>query len=248
MEKRNLNWVTWGFAALTILVVVMMLMNTLRRPVQITLPDTTEQSDPSTEQSDRSENALTVVEITPETVQAAVATLSRPESYRRTITVEQFWGESSGTYEVTTAVSGGWTRTDRTMPDGRVRHCISGEHAVYVWYQNETKLYTGVPGEITPDQDQSIPTYEDLLTLPTEEIVTADYRRISDVDCIYVEVVSEERDSTLRYWVSVETGLLVVAEKLEGEKTVYRMASLFLDPSEPAASEFLLPNGTQLVS
>lgn len=248
MEKRNLNWVTWGFVALTILVVVMMLMNTLRRPAQITLPDTTEQSDLSTDQTDRSEDALTVVEITPETVQAAVATLSRPESYRRTITVEQFWGESSGTYEVTATVSGGWTRTDRTMPDGRVRHCISGEHAVYVWYQNETKLYTGVPGEITPDQDQSIPTYEDILTLPSEEIVIADYRRISDVDCIYVEAVSEEQGTTLRYWVSVETGLLVVAEKLQDGETVYRMASLSVDATEPVASEFLLPNGTQLVS
>lgn len=247
MEKRNLNWVTWSFVILAILVIGMMLMNTLRRPGKITLPDTTVQAGQVVDPADRSEDALTVVEITPETVQAAIATLSRPETYRRTITVEQFWGDSSGTYEVTAAVLNGWTRTDRTMPDGRVRHCISGSDAVYIWYNNETRLYTGLPGEITPDHDQSIPTYEDILTLPREEIVTADYRRISDVDCIYVEAVTDGGDQTLRYWVSVESGLLVVAEKLVGEETVYRMASLDLDQAEPAASEFTLPDGTRLV-
>lgn len=247
MEKRNLNWVTWSFVALTVLVIGMMLMNTMRRPGTITLPDTTTPPNQIIDTSDRAEDALTVIEITPETVQAAVATLSRPDSYRRTITVEQFWGESSGTYELTTTVSGGWTRTDRTMPDGRIRHCINGSDTVYIWYNNETRLYTGVPGEITADHEQSIPTYEEILELPQEEIQFADYRCVSNVNCIYVEAGPADGSYTLRYWVNVETGLLVVAEKLIEDEAVYRMASLSIDQTEPSAAEFTLPNGTCLI-
>ena len=247
MDKRNLNWVTWSFVILTALVVGMMLMNTMRRPGDITLPDTTMKTDQLIDESDKTNGALTVVEITPETVQAAIATLSRPEAYRRTITLEQFWEDSSGANEITTTVYGAWTRTDRTMPDGRIRHCISGTGAVYIWYNNETKLYTGVPGEITADNEQSIPTYEEILELPQEEITVADYRRVSDVDCIYVEAVSSDGDCTLRYWVSVETGLLVAAEKLLDDETVYRMGALTIDQMEPSSAEFTLPNGNQLI-
>lgn len=245
MDKRNLNWVTWSFVILTALVVGMMLMNTMRRPGDITLPDTTVKNDQIIDDSDKDNDALTVVKITPETVQAAIATLSRPESYRRTITLEQFWDNGSASYEITTTVNGAWTRTDRTMPDGRVRHCISGPDVVYIWYNNEQELYTGSPGEITADNEQSIPTYEEILELPQEEIVVADYRSVSDVNCIYVEAA--DINCTLRYWLSVESGLLVAAEKLLDEETVYRMGALTVDQTEASAADFTLPNGNQLI-
>ena len=126
MDKRNLNWITWSFIVGTVIVVVIMLMNTLQRPEHIVLPDTTAASDQIAEDPGNDGDALTVVEITPKTVQSAIATLSRPETYRRTVTVEQFWSTGSGSYETTVTVSGGWTRMDRTMPDGRVRHSIIG--------------------------------------------------------------------------------------------------------------------------
>ena len=247
MDKRNLNWVTWSFVILTVLVVGMMLMNTMRHPGNITLPDTTVKTDQVIDETDQADGALTVVKISPETVQSAIATLSRPETYSRTITVEQFWGDSSGSYEVTAAVYEGWTRTDRTMPDGRIRHSISGSDAVYIWYNNEKNIYTGKPGEISADNEQSIPTYEEILNLPADEISVADYRSVSDVNCIYVEAVSAGGDRTLRYWVSVDTGLLVAAEKLVEQETVYRMGALTVDQTEPTAADFTLPTGQQLI-
>ena len=67
-----------------------------------------------------------------DSVQTAVATLARPQAYRRTVTVEQLWKGGSGSYEVAVAVRGEWTRTDRTMPDGRVRHTITGPEQVSI--------------------------------------------------------------------------------------------------------------------
>lgn len=244
MEKRSLSWAAWCFAGLTVLVVGMMLANTLRRPAEITLPDTTER--PSQTPSETQDSTLTIVEITPETVQAAVATLARPELYSRSIVVEQFWESGSASYEVSAAVSGAWTRTDRTLSDGNVRHCISGTDSVYIWYNHETQFYQGTRGEITPDNEQTIPTYEEILSLSLEAITVADYQRKDDVNCIYVE--ASEENSTLRYWVSVETGLLAAAEKLVGETMVYRMSAQALELAEPTVEDFTLPDGTQLLS
>lgn len=247
MEKRKLKWLTWGVVIFMVLAVGLMLSGTLRRTTHITLPE----AEPSTEQNSEGpssiDGALTVIEVTPSTVQAAIATLARPESYRRTVTIEQLWNSGAGSYEVTVTVNGVWTRTDRTMPDGRARHTITGPETVYVWYNNEEAVYSGPVGAISADVEQSIPTYEDILELPVEQITAADYRTISDVYCIYVETTEDTAGYVLRYWVSVDTGLLVAAEKLEGNSTVYRMAALTADQTVETESSFQLPDGSSVL-
>ena len=245
MDKRSLRWVIWGIVVLAVMMIVGMLMNTMHRPGQIVLPDPDISEEQTSGDSDAEHSALSVVEIRAETVQTAIATLSRPEIYRRTVTVEQFWSGGSGKYEVVVNVCAPWTRTDRVMPDGRVRHTITGADTVYIWYNNERSTYAAPVGSISADEEQGIPTYEEVLQLPLEKIVAADYRSISDVRCIYVE--AEEDGFLLRYWVSVDSGLLVAAEKLLEGETLYRMGSLTIEQAEPAAEEFTLPDGTVLL-
>lgn len=247
MDRRNRNWITWGFIILTVLVVCVMLGGTLRRTTHITLPSPDASAEQTSDDPSTGGDVLTVVEVTPETVQYAIATLARPESYSRTITIEQFWSGGSGTYEIAVTVSGPWTRTDRTMPDGRVRRTITGEGTTYIWYSSEEEVYAAPSGEITADNEQSIPTYEDILELPAEEIITADYRAILGLNCIYVETAETAEGYALRYWVSVDTGLLVASEKLLDGEPVYRMGSPTVDQSEPDASAFTLPDGTALL-
>ena len=241
MDKRKLNWITWSFVALTVLVLAMMLAMTLRSPVEIVLPDPDTAQDASDGMLDATGD-VAVVEVAPSTVQAAIATLDRPEVYRRTLTIEQIWSGGSRSYEIAETVRGGWTRTDRTMPDGRVRHTITGPEDVYIWYNSETSVYHGPAGEITADNELPIPTYEEILDLDPETITAADYRELLGEACIYTE--AQTGDYTLRYWVSVENGLLVSAEKLAGEETVYSMTALAVDQTEPTAADFTLPDGT----
>ena len=248
MEKRKLKWLTWGVAIFMVLAVGLMLSGTLRRTSHITLPKPEDSSEQSNQDPNKDGDALKVIEITPSTVQAAIETLARPETYRRTITVEQLWNGGSGSYEISTAVKEGWMRTDRTMPDGRVRHTITGSETVYVWYNNEENVYSGAVGAISADAEQSIPTYEDILELPVEEIAAADYRMISDVSCIYVETAEDDAGYVLRYWVSVDTGLLAAAEKLENGFTVYRMAALAVDQTSIGEDSFRLPDGKDLLN
>ena len=179
--------------------------------------------------------------------QAAIETLHRPEAYSRTVTVEYLWTGGSGTIELSTAVSAPWTRVDRTLADGQVRHSITDGETTFIWYNGESEVYTGPAGAISADAEETIPTYEDVLALSPERIVQADYRVVSDVRCIYAETAEDAWGYAQRYWVSVDTGLLVVAERLQKGETVYRMAALEADQTAPPAETFTLPDGTDLL-
>ena len=244
--KRTQKLVTWGIVVLVVLVVVLMLMSNLRRSSRVELPDT-ENDAQGSENVPTEGSALTVVEVRPETVQAAIETLHRPQAYRRSVTVEYLWNSDSGTAEMTTAVLNGWTRVDRTLADGQTRHVITDGTVSYIWYNEESDFHTGASVDISADAEQAIPTYEEILALPPETITQADYRTVSDVRCIYVETAEDEWGYTQRYWVSVDTGLLVVAERLQDGETVYRMASLAVDETAPDAQNFVLPDGTDLL-
>ena len=243
MDKRWQSRITVAFLAVTVLVIAAMLSGTLHRTSRITLPA----AEQAPGQAAVGGDALTVVEVTPETVQAAVATLSRPQKYSRTVTVEQLWKGGSGAYETAAAVSGGWTRTDRTLPGGRVRHALTDGETTYIWYDSETEVCTVPAGGISADNEQTIPTYEEILDLRLESIAAADYRTISGVNCIYVETAEDPDGYVLRYWVSVDTGLLTVSERMLNGEPVYRMAALSLDQDLPTAEDFTLPDGTMLL-
>lgn len=242
MDRRKMNWITTGFIVLVVLVVALMLTNGLRRTAHITLP--TETTSPGqTEETPSGDSALTVVEVKPETVQSAIETLSRPEKYRRTVWVEQLWSGGSGQFSTSVSVSGGRTRTDRTLADKRVRHTITDGETTHIWYNNERTVYAGAAETVSADSEQAIPTYEDILRLPVEEISTADFRTISDINCIFVETAEQADGYLLRYWVSVDNGLLVAAEKLLDGETVYRMGAPSVEIAAPTEGDFTLPDG-----
>ena len=246
MKRRKLSRAAVGFAGLIALVVVLMLANSLRPSPRIELPSQEEEGVQSEESS--SGDGLTVVEIRPDTVQAAVATLERPETYQRELVVQQFWDNGSGTMENTVTVSGGWTRVDQTLARDRVRHSVTDGRMTYIWYNSQRTVYAAQAGEISADMEQAIPTYEDVLALPVEEISAANYQTLSNMNCIYVETAADAYGYVLKYWVSVGSGLLVAAEKLLDGETVYRMWETSADLDPTIESEFTLPDGTDLLA
>ena len=185
------------------------------------------------------------VEITPETVQNVIgSTLSRYRSYSRAVQIEYLsGGEVQGTLSAEVFVDEGKTRVDLTSLSG-VEHTLISEDQAYRWYDNETD-YAVIPAEEgLEDLAQRIPTYETVLQLPQKEITAASYETHGGVACIYVAAAVDEPDYVERYWVSVESGLLVSAETLKGEEVVYRMTAFEVESPLTAAEDcFTLPNG-----
>ncbi len=246
MDRQKLNRITALFLTAVVLIVALMLFGSLRRPERITLPAETGNTGTATGDPAEDHGALAVVEVTPETVQTAIETLARPTHYRRSVSVQHFWSGGSGTLETTVTVRGKWTRLDRTLADHHVRHVITDGETTYIWYNSARAVYTAPAGELTADVEQEIPTYEDILSLPKEKISVADYRSIDNrINCIYVET-TEVDGYVLRYWVSVDTGLLVAAEKLLDGETTYRMWETASELEPAITVEFTLPDGTVL--
>ena len=247
MKNKRIRLISAAFVVLVVLVVALMFANTLQRPASIQLPEESTAPGETAGDASAEDERLTVVSVTPETVQAAIATLSRPEVYRRQLSVQQFWSGGDGTVETTVTVKAPWTRADRTLADGRVRHTLTDGETTYIWYDRETAVYTAPAGDITADVEQSIPTYEDILDLPAARIAAADYQVISGVNCIYVETTADDAGYVLRYWVSLDSGLLVAAEKLLEEETIYRMWQTSEEFSPVIDREFTLPDGTEVL-
>lgn len=212
----------------------------------ITLPPVVESADPGTsKQPDPLGDDLIRVNVTPETVQKVIETLARPRSYYREVTVS--YVGTNGTTRSKLWVDGEWSKADTTLPSGTVRHSIIGENMVYYWYGSNKTWLTAPGDERSADLEGAhIPTYEDVLAEDPKQITQADYVEKDGLACVYVAVEDAELESVSRYWVSVESGLLVVAERLVGGESVLTMTSTAVERPVPARTSFTLPDGTAL--
>ena len=189
------------------------------------------------------------VDITPQTVQHVIGnTLSRPDSYGRTVTIEDFWGEGeSGVTHATVWVDGGWTHTTATQPGGTIRHSIVGNGQFWLWYGGSSQVLNGKAEEDSADlEGQRIPTYEDVLALDQATIAAAGYEEKEGLACIYVETVPDSQGYVEQYWISVDSGLLACAETWLDGQLVYRMSAYTVDQPVPEEASFTLPDGTVL--
>lgn len=213
---------------------------------RITPPPVLETAEPGTSGAPAGPDGdLIRVSVTPETVQNVIATLARPASYYREVTVE--YSGTGGAVRSKIWADNGWTRTDSVLPGGTVRHSIVGDGTVYYWYGGSRTWASAPADENSADLEGSrIPTYEDVLSEDPEHIIQADYVDLDGTACIYVAVKDEELNSVSQYWVGVDSGLLSAARRVTGEETVLSMTSTAVERPVPAQTGFILPDGTVL--
>lgn len=208
---------------------------------EVTLPDVSQEGTGET-----GSGPLTV-EVTPDTVQSVIATLARPESYYRELSVILFWsgGAQSDEDQVQIWADGGYLKT-AINTGGTVQHRLVGDGKLFLWYAGD-RTWKELPAQTdTADLAQRIPTYEDVLALDPGQITAAGYEKKNGKDCIYVEVPNHSLDSLDRYWIETATGLLSAFETLEEEQTVYAVAETTFQAPLEAGVTFALPDGTLL--
>ncbi|MBQ9521306.1 MAG: hypothetical protein IJR72_01880 [Oscillospiraceae bacterium] len=239
-------WLAMGLLCAVTLALPLGARLVFRRTAHITLPDSIGLTGAGNGDGAGGLTAAVPLDVTPDTAQAVIATLSRRPRYRRTVTVRRTWSGGEQDTPLVVTVSGDWTRVDRTLPDGTTRHAVTDNVTTYLWYGDAGTIVTVPAGAVSADNEQLIPTYEDVLRLPKERIALADYHRIeSGIDCIYVETTQEDSRKE-RYWIGVSTGLLVAAEMLLDDNSIYWMEAA--EPEEPPPDAFTLPDGTVLSS
>ena len=183
------------------------------------------------------------VEVTPQTVQSVISVMERLESYSRTVTTT-LEGSSAVAW---VWVDEGWTRADMDLPSGLSVHTIVGDGRLWRWYGTEQAVLSWEADSSSMDiEGQRIPTYEDVLLLKPEDITAAGYEEREDQPCVYVEA-GTELGYTERYWISVDSGLLVAAETEKDGEVVYAMTARdVVSPLDETQGIFVLPDGTVL--
>ena len=109
---------------------------------------------------------LQQVEVNPQTVQAVIATLNRPDSYSRSIRVNSFWDGGSRSVLIRVWIKSGKLRLNIVGED-QEKNYLMEDGTVTIWYGNDTEnryVYRGSDPYLA-DGLQRIPTYEDILVL-----------------------------------------------------------------------------------
>lgn len=214
----------------------------------VALPDVSVSQDGDGDGSEDSQSGMEqTVSVTPQTVQSVITTLERTDSYYRELSIEQFWVGGGSSYTVQSWVDNGWCHSYQRLPNGAGRHDLIGEDTVYYWYDGSSRYESAPADDLSADLAQRLPSYETVLDLDPAIITDAGYELKQELPCIYVQTLQDDSASTQRFWVSVDSGLLVCAELRRGEEVIYRMtASSAMQSPCPAGASFALPDGTVL--
>ncbi len=227
-------------AAVAVLVLRFGWFDTATAPV--ILPDTT--ALPTANGGGSGSGGVTLAEVTTETVQAVVRTLSRPDSYSRRILVYSYWDGGSQNWQIQVWQKTGATRIrigSPAEPEGE-KNILLEDGAVNIWYGDGPEVYrTSADRELLADTLQMLPSYEDLLTADPDQIEEAGYVNLYGTWRIMAAVRERPTGYLMIYYVSIETGLLESAERRDGERIIYRMTAEQADLAAPDAEAFLLP-------
>ncbi len=152
-------------------------------------------------------------------------TLRRAENYSRTVTVERFWSSGSAVETIECHVRG---EDVHLISDGRgeQRHVLISGGQVYIWYGDRAQSHAAAPaGSGDADAFTGILTYEELLSLDLSQITGAGYTVYDGQQCIYAAYDTGELGYGSVVYISIATGLLMGAERYDGETLNYRMRS-----------------------
>ena len=203
--------------------------------------------EPAPEPRPAENHALPRVEVTADTVQEIIATLNRPETYSRDIIIERFWEDGSAQQHIHTAVTGEVMSLRTDSPEGAERRVIVTADKVYIWYSGDSvpfSSYIGAAGNAA-DEWRAIFTYEDVLALAPADIIETGFTQFGGEPCIYVVHRSPQFGHIIRYYVSIELGLLVGAQEYNhAGELVYRMTVGRTTVGVADPSAFILPDGS----
>ena len=185
---------------------------------------------------------LIPAKVTPETVQAVVATLSRPDGYSRELQVVSSWLGGEAAWQVQVWHKGSSTRI-RITPETEgepEKDVLIQDREILIRYGDDRRVFRSTAGSpALTDALQLIPSYEDVLALEPGQIKEAGYVEQDGVWRILVAAREEPTGYLMRYYVSIETGLLEAADRLDGDQLIYSMRAQQADLAAPEDEVFL---------
>ena len=198
-------------------------------------------------------DVLNRVEVTKDTLQAVVSSLSRPETYSRSIEVEMFWEGGHALYSINVSVFNGCTSLRIQPSVGAEKRIIITPENLYIWYSGDRTPYISSPGRSgsgyrDTDEWQMLVSFEDILQLDKSDILGAGYIEYEGEYCVYGDCRTPKLGYSRRYYIPVSLGLVSCAEEYdESGSIVYSMTAGECLTDVVDQTAFLLPDGTNIL-
>ena len=209
---------------------------------------------PPAEPDDSEFDSIDRIDVTPDSVQSVISSLSRPEIYSRNMRISSYWDGGEIEYNIQTAVSGRATSL-RSLPSiGDEKRIIITQDTIFIWNSGDTAPYSANIHSTDEwykiaDEWLMLVTYEDLLNLDSNDIIDAGYAVYGDEDCIYAVCLSPLLGYRRTFYISIDLGLVIGAQDFDRDgELVYDMTALSTTVDEVDPVMFTLPDGTAVVS
>ena len=188
---------------------------------------------------------LKAVTVSADNIQDIIRAMQRPEKYRLSVNTTLYYDGGQSTFGAEGHVWGERKKIVVYNSDGLpVSHCLIAGEDIYMWSGASRSYYSGKLGNFTADDYMYIPTYEDIIYLDRQDILSADFSLYNDMYCICIEAKDELSGYRSLYYISVENGLLAGAQSFDGEELVYSLTADILDFERTEEDIFTLPDGT----
>lgn len=182
------------------------------------------------------------LEIDRTNVQDILAGLDRPSAYTSVWQVEYIWPGGSSKTERRMFVRDGYTKIEKyDAQNNLTQHQIDGPEHTFIWSPGGPHS-TYARGGINAEDEAALAAYETIGTLEPEEILFAEYLVWDDVPCAYIESQQNSSFYVECWWVSLESGLLIRAEKKRDGEVKYRCRLQSYEITSPGDEYFRLPN------
>lgn len=191
------------------------------------------------------EDSIIRAEVNRETVQSALSILKRADSFSRTYKIKTYWdgGESESDFSL-------WKKGNNIRmsysEQNTVKNILIIENDLYIWYDDSSSVLHSKLSENNLSKEidmfSRLVTYEDVLSVPVENILDAGYFEKNEQQCIFVEYKSIDQNYVNQIYVSVDSGLLVSSSRYYGEKLANTMESVSTELSTPPNDFFAAPS------
>lgn len=182
-------------------------------------------------------------DISCDTVQAVIQILHRAQAYAFTAGVTTYWDGQSTEKTVSFWTDGSRTRIE-SVTDYETKNILLDGDTLSIWYSDSKKVYS----EALPDSTQNlsdlffgIVTYEDVLSVPIENIRSAGYVDYHGLSCIKVVYDWGEFGYSYEIYVSAQDGVLVGEYTYDGDTLLRAVEFSSFSNETPDSKVFALP-------
>ena len=187
---------------------------------------------------------LQTVTVNADNIQAVVSSLHRPEEYQCQSETVYFYGVSQTTFVSKLWKRGDLTRIYQSTSAGlEERQTLLTRDWVYTWASGPE--YGKFPRQANDmDLYSRMPSYEDLVAIPREQILAGELRERNGALCLYAESQDDLTGERESWYILVDNGLLIYAEGHLNDSITYRCSMMELQLELDAEIDFTLPDGT----